>query len=132
MDVIQATTLIGHELAKNKYGLITGGWQGVDRIVSESFPGALETRKLPLDNFVTQVVEQSWEPPFRAGRLRLPSIHMSEKSYVEIGQKRASRQCSIKGEVREISTRTLRQAIPFDQLPAICPCGLAAEYVSRI
>lgn len=72
---------LGRELAGAGFGLVTGGWPGVDRSVSMGFASSLETLGLPLENFLTQVVEQTWDPPFRAGRI-IP-VPPGEAEYIE-------------------------------------------------
>jgi predicted Rossmann-fold nucleotide-binding protein len=72
---------IGAKLAERRFGLVTGGWQGVDLAVSVSFSKRLESLGLPLENFLTQVVEHSWSPPFRAGRI-VP-VPKGEAEYIE-------------------------------------------------
>lgn len=61
----------GKIIAKNTLGLVTGGWPGVDDIVGRAFADEAIRLGLPLENFLIQIVAESWLPTFPAGDLIL-------------------------------------------------------------
>jgi hypothetical protein len=54
-DVLAAKA-VGEELAKYGYGLVVGGWHGVDYIVTKSFLNQLSSRSLDPRDYLIQVV----------------------------------------------------------------------------
>jgi hypothetical protein len=67
----ETATRVGRELAAGTFGLISGGWPGVDDVAARSFANELARRGLPLENFLTQVVAETQLPTFPAGNLIL-------------------------------------------------------------
>lgn len=65
----ETSTALGALLARNRLGLVTGGWAGVDELAARTFARALEAQGLPLENFLIQVVNNRKFPAFPAGRL---------------------------------------------------------------
>jgi len=53
-----AARAIGKFLAQYQYGLITGGWPGVDEIVTKSYIDEIRSKKLNLSDYVIQVVTE--------------------------------------------------------------------------
>lgn len=62
---------LGSELAINNFGLITGGWPGVDEIVARAYSEELLNRKLPLENYLTQIILKTRMPVYTGGNLIL-------------------------------------------------------------
>jgi hypothetical protein len=62
---------LGRRLALNQFGLVTGGWPGVDDTVARSFAREIDSKSYPLEDFLTQIVVDSEEklPAFPAGNL---------------------------------------------------------------
>ena len=62
---------LGQRLALNQFGLVTGGWKGVDDTVARSFAREIEARAYPLEDFLTQIVvdNENKLPAFPAGNL---------------------------------------------------------------
>jgi len=65
----ETSRMLGSALAESDFGLVTGGWQGVDRAVARAFATALYTRDSPLDRYLLQVVREDWKPVFPGGNL---------------------------------------------------------------
>jgi hypothetical protein len=62
---------LGRSLAAYGFGLVTGGWPGVDEQIARSFNRELSKRHRPLENFLIQVVEENVTPAFPGGDLRI-------------------------------------------------------------
>ncbi len=54
---IRAARAVGEELARNRYGLVTGGWHGVDYMVTEAFVNTLNCLSLDPKEHLIQVVQ---------------------------------------------------------------------------
>lgn len=65
---IWAAQHLGRVLAEAGYGLVTGGWQGVDYVVAEAFREYLGSGT-PLASYLIQVVPEGKEPVFRGGHV---------------------------------------------------------------
>src|SRR5262249_52386665 len=63
-NVLAAAERVGRWLADNRYGLITGGWKGVDHVVARSYGRTLGD-KLSLDDWLIHVVDYHGDPDFR-------------------------------------------------------------------
>lgn len=61
---------LGEKIANYDYNLITGGWQGVDYVVSESFADKLAQKNVPLSQKLTQIVVHGTQPIFRGGTVQ--------------------------------------------------------------
>ena len=66
-DII-AAQMIGEKLAKYGYGLVTGGWHGVDYKATESFLKNLKQSDNPKD-FLIQVVPENTHPGHNKGNI---------------------------------------------------------------
>lgn len=55
---ILAAKAVGEELAKHRYGLITGVWHGVDYVVTQSFLNQLRSDALDPKDYLIQVVPE--------------------------------------------------------------------------
>jgi len=84
-QVHHTSEALGEALASNGFGLVTGGWPGVDEIVSHAFAKRAIVRGCALENFLTQVVVSDM-PAFPAGNLVL--VECGEEEWIE-GVKRA-------------------------------------------
>ncbi|MBO3273147.1 hypothetical protein [Hymenobacter defluvii] len=69
---------VGRELAKQGYGLVVGGWPGVDYLAARGFAQVLAAQGLPLADYLIQVVSTSRPvvyppgadyPDFRGGHI---------------------------------------------------------------
>lgn len=59
---------LGKMLGKNAWKLISGGWHGVDKIVSENFSAQIVNfHKQKLSKFLTQIVPKGTDPIFLGG-----------------------------------------------------------------
>jgi hypothetical protein len=63
-----AARAIGEELALHGYGLITGGWNGVDSEVTESFLNRLHSRGEDPKDCLIQVLPKGRRPKHKEGR----------------------------------------------------------------
>ncbi|WFT94418.1 SAV_2336 N-terminal domain-related protein [Bradyrhizobium barranii] len=66
--VVGAAEQVGRWLGLNGYGLITGGWKGVDYIVASVFARTLRDAGLPIENYLKHVVLEGRIPKFRGGQ----------------------------------------------------------------
>jgi predicted Rossmann-fold nucleotide-binding protein len=69
--IVKTSDELGRLLAENNYGLITGGWPGVDEIVARSFSKHVYEANKALENFLIQVVLKSKLPAYSGGSLIL-------------------------------------------------------------
>ncbi len=60
---------LGARLATQGYGLVTGGWTGVDETVARAFWETSSERGLAPEDRLTQVIVKDGDPPFAAGQL---------------------------------------------------------------
>lgn len=70
-EEIWPSQYLGHALARDGYGLVVGGWQGVDHIVTQSFAEMLAQiapRERLADRLI-QVVPRGKQPDFPGGHL---------------------------------------------------------------
>ena len=58
MEDMYAAKEIGSELAKHRYGLITGGWPGVDYLTTEAFISEINKAQLDPNNYLIQIVSK--------------------------------------------------------------------------
>ena len=72
---------LGASLARSGYGIVTGGWPGVDAATARSFANELRQIKVPLEDRLTQVIREDWRPKFLAGNLVL--VPPGEKEWTE-------------------------------------------------
>jgi hypothetical protein len=61
------STYLGERLSGENYGLVTGGWSGVDQTVARAFAEGASARQLPLEDRLVQAAVR--EPAFPAGEL---------------------------------------------------------------
>ena len=73
--------LLGEKLARGGYGLVTGGWPGVDELTARSFARELERESTPLEDRLIQVVVDDKLPAFPAGNLVL--VRRGEEEWTE-------------------------------------------------
>lgn len=66
---ILAARAVGEQLAKHQYGLVTGGWHGVDHVVAESFLGQLAADGRDPKDYLIQVIPEDWQPRHRGGHV---------------------------------------------------------------
>jgi hypothetical protein len=64
-----AARAVGEELALHGYGLITGGWNGVDSIATESFLKQLHSRGGDPNDCLIQVIPEGRQPKHKEGRI---------------------------------------------------------------
>jgi predicted Rossmann-fold nucleotide-binding protein len=57
----------GRALARAGYGLVVGGWQGVDYVAAESFQAELLSAGKAVSSYLTQVVPNGSAPDFEGG-----------------------------------------------------------------
>jgi hypothetical protein len=62
---------LGRLLARNQFGLVTGGWPGVDDTAARAFAREISAKAYPLEDYLTQIVVDNEEklPAFPAGNL---------------------------------------------------------------
>jgi uncharacterized protein YraI len=62
---------ISQLLAREGFGLICGGWSGVDKVVSESFADFFITKQIPYKDRLIQLIEAGQKPSYEVGDLRV-------------------------------------------------------------
>lgn len=66
--------LLGRQLARQGYGLVSGGWQGVDFVTAEAFAGELRRQGQPLSTRLITVKAQGTSARFDGGlMIEVPS-----------------------------------------------------------
>jgi hypothetical protein len=60
---------IGTAIAKGNFGLVVGGWRGVDYVVADSFAKELNNQKKRLSDYLIQVIPAGKEPEFKGGHI---------------------------------------------------------------
>jgi hypothetical protein len=60
---------VGRLLAREEFGLVGGGWHGVDYVVAKAFAGELQLLDRRLSTSLLQVVPTGKEPQYRGGRV---------------------------------------------------------------
>ncbi|HMD60777.1 MAG TPA: S8 family serine peptidase, partial [Opitutaceae bacterium] len=60
---------LGSELGARGFGLITGGWIGVDAVAAQAFATAVMGRGGSVDEFLVHVMPSGKDPAFRQGRV---------------------------------------------------------------
>jgi hypothetical protein len=79
--LVDTCTALGSSLARSGYGIVTGGWLGVDENTSRSFARELEHLQIPLEDRLIQVVVEDWIPAFPAGNLVI--VQQGEEEWTE-------------------------------------------------
>jgi len=64
-----ASKEIGKAIAGKEYGLVVGGWQGVDYVVAQAFADELRRKGKPLSDYLIQVVPEGKYPEFKGGHI---------------------------------------------------------------
>jgi hypothetical protein len=77
----QTCIALGTSLACSGYGIVTGGWPGVDDVTARSFARELERQMVPLEDRLVQVVVEEKLPAFPAGNLVL--VRRGEEEWTE-------------------------------------------------
>jgi hypothetical protein len=77
----QTCIALGASLSRSGYGIVTGGWPGVDEVTARSFARELERNRIPLEDRLIQVVVEEKLPAFPAGNLVL--VHRGEEEWTE-------------------------------------------------
>jgi hypothetical protein len=81
-EKLQETCIaLGTSLARSGYGIVTGGWPGVDELTARSFARELERHAVPLEDRLVQVVVEKHLPAFPAGNLVL--VRRGEEEWTE-------------------------------------------------
>lgn len=68
-DIETVSEVLGVALADSGYGLITGGWPGVDHITAEAFVRQLSASGKPPRDYLLQILPASKEPAYKFGRI---------------------------------------------------------------
>jgi len=68
-ELAELSRYLGNSLGTKGYGIITGGWPGVDETVARAFYAATKQLGSPLEDCLVQVVVNSKDPAFPAGQL---------------------------------------------------------------
>ncbi len=69
-EILWVSQSLGRRIAEQGYKLITGGWQGVDYVVSEAFAQVVMAQGQRLSDRLTQVVPTGQQPQFKGGSIR--------------------------------------------------------------
>jgi predicted Rossmann-fold nucleotide-binding protein len=60
---------LGRLLAEQNYNLISGGWQGVDYVIAESYAATLQQKHQALSEKLFQIVPNGTYPKFKGGKV---------------------------------------------------------------
>jgi len=60
---------VGSRIARAGYGLVVGGWHGVDYVTAEAFSQELVQARKPLSSYLIQVVPTGSQPQFKGGHV---------------------------------------------------------------
>lgn len=71
--VLLLAEALGRALAEQGFGLVVGGWPGVDYLVAQGYAQALAAKKLPLADYLIQVVADS-RPAVYPAQARYPDF----------------------------------------------------------
>ncbi|MBD2461277.1 toll/interleukin-1 receptor domain-containing protein [Oscillatoria sp. FACHB-1407] len=66
-EVLWCAQWLGQKIAEFDYKLITGGWEGVDYVVADSFATQIAHKRIPLSEKLTHIVPRGKEPKFQGG-----------------------------------------------------------------
>jgi hypothetical protein len=66
--IVEVGRRLERGLADSGFGLVSGGWQGVDSIVARSFAEAVKETEGNLGERLIQFMERGWTPDFPGGR----------------------------------------------------------------
>lgn len=89
-EEVRTAKAVGQFIAEQGYGLITGGWPGVDYLVAEAYYNTLESIiDVEKKNYLIQFVETGHEADFKKGKIQTVSPEDSkdisrEKAFVVI------------------------------------------------
>lgn len=64
-----AAKAVGRALGRRGFGLVTCGWKGVDKAVTQAFAGELQALGAPLSSRLKQIVPRPDEPAFFGGEV---------------------------------------------------------------
>jgi hypothetical protein len=68
-SVLWVSQALGTELGRRGFGLVTGVWEGVDWVVSETFAKELEGKGVPLASLLLQIVRERSYHEYPGGRI---------------------------------------------------------------
>jgi hypothetical protein len=66
--VVKSAEHVGRWLGSNRFGLVTGGWKGVDYVVARSFARALRDAGLPIQKHLVHALKRGRTPEFSEGQ----------------------------------------------------------------
>lgn len=72
---------LGVALVENGFGLVSGGWEGVDDLVTAAFLAEHERRSSSPNESLLQVVQRGWTPPHEHGELII--VEPGDSEWVE-------------------------------------------------
>lgn len=72
---------LGVALVENGFGLVSGGWEGVDDLVTTAFLVEHERRGSSPDESLLQVVQRGWTPPHELGEIII--VEPGDSEWVE-------------------------------------------------
>ncbi|HYP29646.1 MAG TPA: SAV_2336 N-terminal domain-related protein [Blastocatellia bacterium] len=112
-----ASEALGGILAEAGYGLITGGWRGVDHVVARAFTERIRVARKEEDKYLIQIVPAGGEADFKGGQV--VTVAGEEAAYAE-SLSRASAVVLIGGVggTYEIYRRARLANLPVLPLPA--------------
>lgn len=111
--IVKLCERIGVALAAESFGLIGGGWQGVDHVVGSAFAKAIEEKRGDVNARLMQVLLPGQQPSLKAGR-----IVTTEEEYVySVRQADAIVLIGGGGATFEVYLEARRQDKPIYPLP---------------
>lgn len=80
-DIVTISQELGRKLAKSNFGLVTGGWPGVDEIVARAYSDEILKSHLPLEDYLTQIIVKTRFPTYTGGNLVL--VERGDSEWIE-------------------------------------------------
>ncbi|MBY5416114.1 TIR domain-containing protein [Rhizobium leguminosarum] len=68
-SLVSLSRELGRELASSGWGLVTGGWRGIDHLIALSFSEQIRSSNISLSSRLIQIMPEGSRPHFPAGRL---------------------------------------------------------------
>ncbi len=119
-EVLWCTTHLGKQLAQQNYKLITGGWQGVDYVISDEFSKEVYAHKQKLSEKLIQIVPNGQQPEFKGGTIKY--VEAGAKEWLE-SLKLADVVILIGGQGGTYETYTYAKQENIPVIPIVCTNG---------
>lgn len=119
-EILWCTKHLAHRIGMQNYNLVSGGWQGVDYVISDEYSKIINNNNQKLSEKLTQVVPVGKQPEFKGGNIKY--VEEGAKEWLE-SLKMADVVVLIGGEggTYETYQYALQENIPV--IPIVCTNG---------